>query len=59
MHIVFQHIKEFLDLVNASKDSPDVGMYLFCLSLLHRYSEGLGYYSEQAFESMHADIMVK
>ena len=42
-HIVFQHIQEFLQLVNDDASLPDVG---------------LGYFSEQAFESMHHDVKV-
>ena len=40
--MVFQHITEFLDIVNTDSNI-DVG---------------LGYFSEQAFESLHSDMKV-
>ena len=44
VHIVFQHIIEFLDLVN--RDTEDM-------------PKGLGYFSEQAFESVHSDMAIQ
>ena len=41
VHIVFQHVSEFLDIVNSGGEKS---------------SFGLGYFSEQAFEAMHSDI---
>ena len=41
LHIIFQHIGEFLDLVNEKREGFPVG---------------LGFFSEQAFEAVHADV---
>ena len=41
VHIVFQHVSEFLNIVNSGGEKS---------------SFGLGYFSEQAFEAMHYDI---
>ena len=41
-HIVFQHIVEFLEIVNRNKECE----------------VGLGYFSEQFFESLHSDMKV-
>ena len=42
-HIVFQHITEFLQIVNTQNYNEPVG---------------LGYYSEQSFEALHSDMKV-
>ena len=71
--MVFQHITEFLDIVNSGEDTVVFGMIFdtqktkFCkyqllffeISLPYFFFSGLGFYSEQAFESMHADIKVR
>ena len=43
-HIIFQHVTEFLQLVNFDPSLPAVG---------------LGYFCEQSFESMHHDVKVR
>ena len=58
-HMVFQHIAEFLDLVNGDTETPNVGMFKYFKILLLSFNLiGLGYFSEQAFESMHHDVKV-
>ena len=58
--MVFQYIQEFLQLMNSNPDFPPVGkifrfVYNFCEQI---FLTGLGYFSEQAFESMHHDVKV-
>ena len=52
-----QHIEEFLDIVNVDKDSA-VGKHIYSKYIFNNVILGLGYYSEQSFESMHHDIKV-
>ena len=57
--MVFQHIPEFLELVNCDPDTPSVGIdFPFLSDSLLVLITGLGYFSEQAFESMHHDVKV-
>ena len=59
-HIVFQHIPEFIKLVNTDKEEKPVGKFYFNIKF-STYSSiipGLGYYSEQSFESLHSDMKV-
>ena len=58
--MVFQHISEFLNMVNTDDSAPVVGRRIlhFMNTILFWLLLGLGYYSEQSFEAMHHDIKV-
>ena len=60
VHIVFQHIPEFIKLVNTEKEEEPVGKFHVHrnISTYSSIIPGLGYYSEQSFESLHSDIKV-
>ena len=58
MHVIFQHVSEFLDMVNTDSQQPDLGIISYKIIESHFYISGLGYFSEQAFESMHHDVKV-
>ena len=57
VHVAFQHIVEFLEMKNSSSDNP-VGKSPLFFEVFLFVLLGLGFYSEQAFESMHHDAKV-
>ena len=58
--MVFQHVQEFLEMVNTDPNQPALGMVHFKVkvTLIVYILAGLGYFSEQSFESMHHDVKV-
>lgn len=58
--MVFQHISEYLNMVNTDDSAPVVGRKIlhFMNDILFWLILGLGYFSEQAFEAMHHDLKV-
>ena len=59
VHLVFQHVVEFLESKNSDSDNPVGNYFVKCFFFsFYSLSSGLGYFSEQAFESMHHDAKV-
>ena len=54
---MFQHLKEFLTIVNSGQQSNTPKGYFF-INIFFKFLLGLGYYSEQPFEAMHHDANV-
>ena len=49
---------EFLESKNSDSDNPVGNYFVKCFFSFYSLSSGLGYFSEQAFESMHHDAKV-
>ena len=61
VHVVFQHVQEFLEMVNTDPNQPALGMVEYMVKIawiIVFILTGLGYFSEQSFESMHHDVKV-
>ena len=56
--MVFQHVKEFIAMVNTKYEGMDLGIISLFMNSMTYDSSGLGYYSEQSFESLHSDMKV-